>query len=256
MHRQQGMFPYQVLVSNSLRWLGSLCFLGFFIFSAQASAVQSSGATVLGYIVFKGAVPAPQRVVVNRDQQVCGRSTVIQNVHVHPETRGVRDAVVNVAVREKTPRTGASPSTAARSSIRNKKCAFFPRIAAGRTGTRVEISNLDPVMHNTNMKVGRRSLLNIALVPNGRTIKKRMRRTGVYNVQCNVHKWMRAYRVFFDHPFFTVSDYYGVYRLHGVPAGRQTISVWHESLGELSQVVQVPAKGHVRIDFEFIPFEY
>ena len=70
-------------------------------------------------------------------------------------------------------------------------------------------------------------------------------------VKCNVHKFMHAYRVVFDDPYFDQTREAGQFSITGVSPGSHTISVWHETLGVLQKEVQVPARGTVVVDLEY-----
>lgn len=55
----------------------------------------------------------------------------------------------------------------------------------------------------------------------------------------------------FDHPYFAVTDEFGVFHLPRLPAGTYTIVVWHETLGSLEQEVTVPSQGTVTVNFDY-----
>lgn len=44
---------------------------------------------------------------------------------------------------------------------------------------------------------------------------------------------MHAILVVQEHPFYAVTGPEGRFKLTGIPEGRHTLSVWHESLGEI-----------------------
>jgi len=48
-----------------------------------------------------------------------------------------------------------------------------------------------------------------------------------------------------------VTDVEGAYEIRGVPPGRYTMKVWHETLGTLEQQVAVEAGKPVAVDFTF-----
>ena len=50
-------------------------------------------------------------------------------------------------------------------------------------------------------------------------------------VACDIHPWMKAYIMVFDHPFFAVTAEDGSFEIKGVPAGEQNLVVWQEKVG-------------------------
>jgi hypothetical protein len=61
---------------------------------------------------------------------------------------------------------------------------------------------------------------------------------------------MFAYVSVFDHPFFSVSDQEGSYRIHNVPAGHYTVVAAHRKAGSVEKTVDVRNQD-VRLDFVF-----
>ncbi len=215
----------------------------------SAGSVSVQGPVIVGRVLYKGSVPAPVQVEVNRDPDICGATMTTMPISVDPATHGLRNAIVHVESGSGTmPVEGVAQTPAI---VRNKQCRFFPHVGAMQAGNDAEIINDDPVMHNTNMTFANRTVLNVAVVAGGSPIKKPMKKAGLHVVKCNVHKFMQAYRMVFDDPFFDQTTEAGQFRIVGVAPGMQTLTVWHETLGILQKEVQVPARGTVVVEFEY-----
>ncbi len=219
------------------------------LLAAPQSSSESTGPVIVGRILYRGPVPAPTHLPVNRDTDVCGVTVSTASLSVDAGTHGLRNAVVHVdlAAGEVSARTVfQSPAV-----VRNKDCRFQPHVAAAQMGDEVQIFNDDPVMHNTNIIVENSTALNVAMVAGGNPIKKRLKKLGLHLVKCNVHKFMQAYRVVFDDPYFDQTTETGQFSISGVSPGTHRISVWHEILGVVEKEVQVPARGTVVVDLEY-----
>ena len=217
--------------------------------SMESSFSGSAGPVIVGRVLYRGPVPAPTQVEVNRDQDVCGATMSMASLSADDATHGLQNAVVHVE-----PGVGevsAGIFTATPTVVRNKQCRFHPHVAASQVGSEMETLNDDPMMHNTNITVATSTVLNVAMVAGGPPIKKLLKRSGLYVVKCNVHKFMHAYRVVFDDPYFDQTREAGQFSITGVSPGSHTISVWHETLGVLLKEVQVPARGTVVVDLEY-----
>ena len=59
------------------------------------------------------------------------------------------------------------------------------------------------------------------------------------HIKCDVHPWMVGYMGVVTHPYFAVTDATGAFTIANVPAGKQTVQVWHELYGPLTQTVDV-----------------
>lgn len=212
---------------------------------------KTGSPAIIGRVLFRGAVPPPVLFEVNRDADVCGQVIKVQQVSVDPATHGLGYAIVHVDV--EMAEGAAAPMEVAGDvlPVRNKNCAFHPRVAVARTGSEAEFINDDPVMHNTNVTFGSRTMVNVALVAGGFPVRKPFKKTGLHLVKCNVHKFMSGYRYVFDDSFYAMTNEAGQFLITGLPPGIHTVTVWHETLGTIQKEVQVPAKGTVRLDIEF-----
>jgi PAS domain S-box-containing protein len=66
-----------------------------------------------------------------------------------------------------------------------------------------------------------------------------------------VHSWMTGYIGIVSHPYFAVTDAAGAFTIANVPAGKQTMQVWHEQYGALTQTVDVKAGGMTTVEFAY-----
>jgi hypothetical protein len=70
-------------------------------------------------------------------------------------------------------------------------------------------------------------------------------------IQCDFHPWMKAYIFVMDHPYFAVTNAKGEYSIKGLPAGKYTLTAWHEEIGEQDAEIVVDATGAARAGFTF-----
>jgi hypothetical protein len=71
------------------------------------------------------------------------------------------------------------------------------------------------------------------------------------HVKCNVHPWITGYIGVANNPYFAVTAEDGKFQISGVPAGKQTIQVWHEIYGSLTQALDVKAGGTTAVSFTY-----
>jgi plastocyanin len=214
--------------------------------------IKSGSPTIAGRVLFRGVIPPPTHFDVDRDVEVCGKVVNLQPITIDPTTGGLRNAIVHVDV--EVAAVAGEISNAGQeevASIKNKNCSFMPQVGVGRTGIEAEITNDDPLMHNTNMTFGNRTVINVALVAGGNPIRKSFKKAGLHLVKCNVHKFMYGYRYVFDDPFFAMTNETGQFQIGNLPPGRHLVTVWHETLGIVQKDVQVSSQGIVNLDLEF-----
>jgi hypothetical protein len=212
----------------------------------QAGKPDDMGGAVRGRVTFRGMIPSVEQMTVLRDAEFCGKTAANETVSVDRVTGGLAGAVVSLeGVPTSVPSAVEAPAT-----LDNRACRFSPALRAVRVGSVLEISNADPVLHNTHIRKGGVAFLNVALPPGGRTIRKPLNEAVRLEIRCDAHRFMRASIHVFDHPYFTVTDEKGQFELPQVPPGTYRLLVWHDTLGMNERTVTVPADMPISVNLE------
>ncbi len=69
-----------------------------------------------------------------------------------------------------------------------------------------------------------------------------------FPIRDDVHNWESAYIGVFSHPYHTVSKLNAAYQL-ALPPGTYEIAVWHEKLGQQTQLLSVRAGDERELSF-------
>lgn len=213
----------------------------------------SNGGTIAGTVTFDGSPPTVSTVKTTKDQDVCGETVPDPNATVvNPANRGIRWVIAYLeGITE-----GKAPTE--EYVLDNEDCSFQPHVMGAVEGKRFVLENSDPVLHNTHIYLGRRTLLNSALsfhkgdpmympITNTRVL----RRSGQLTVQCDAHEWMSSHVIVLEHPYFDVTNGDGTFRITDVPPGTYTLKTWHENLGQQSSQVTVEAGKETRANLTF-----
>ncbi|MGB0911330.1 MAG: hypothetical protein ACPGYT_13285, partial [Nitrospirales bacterium] len=191
---------------------------------------------VEGRITFHGSLPPDRQIDVTRDAEYCGQSLSEALVIRDADTKGVSEVVVSIEGIEKSHHTRPQKST----QLANEKCLFRPRTQIAFRGSRLGITSVDPVLHNTHIHHKTKTFLNVAVPPNNRPIIKTLARPGMLDVRCDAHKFMEATIHVFQHPYFAMTGAKGIFKIPDVPPGTYQLNVWHHYLGVHSQTIHVP----------------
>jgi plastocyanin len=214
---------------------------------ANPSWAEAPSGSLVGRIVFSGPPGSDQIVEITRDASFCGKTSTTRAIAVNRETGGVEEAIVRVDTIAPT----ATEATLPPVIVANRHCAFSPRIAVGQVGQQLEIRNDDPIMHNTHLTLENRTFMNVALVPAGRPVTKLLTKHGIYRVRCDAHKFMTATVMALPHPFFSVTDGTGAFRISHLPPGDHVVTVWHQTLGTLQHRITIPIRGEINISIKY-----
>ncbi len=68
-------------------------------------------------------------------------------------------------------------------------------------------------------------------------------------VGCDVHKWMGAWIIVTEHPYYAATGKDGTFRFENVPVGTHTVRIWHEKLGKQEKEVTVTAGEETQVEF-------
>ena len=114
--------------------------------------------------------------------------------------------------------------------MNQRECVFSPHVVAMNRGGELAIRNSDQVIHNVRIfREGEPSMLmHRWQKEDAADIRWRFTEPGRYIVRCGVHPWMYAWVVVAPGAC-VVTDPEGWFTIPGVPAGRYTLHVWHET---------------------------
>ncbi len=86
-------------------------------------------------------------------------------------------------------------------------------------------------------------------VAGGGRLPKKFEFSETVKMTCDVHKWMNAWVIVQDNPYYAVTDKNGGFQIENVPPGTYTVQVWQESLGNAKQEVAVKSGEETKADF-------
>jgi hypothetical protein len=207
---------------------------------AATLAAQGEFGTIKGRLVWGGSDVPPARVLIEKgrapkDQEICAREAAIPNreLVVDPKTKGVAHGFAYL-VKPKGSNAGAVRELLSRkpkAEIDQKNCEFLPYVVAIHQDQTLVIKSSDPVNHNVRYAAFTNAAFNQILAPQGKVEMKLVAERRPIVVACDIHPWMKAYLMVFDHPFFAVTESDGSFEIKDVPAGEQNLVLWQERVG-------------------------
>ena len=209
----------------------------------QAGDVKDGG-SISGTVKFKGTAPAPKKLDVSKDKEVCAKtpktdpSLVVNNGNLV-------NAVITITDIQKGKKIEVKKVT-----LDQNGCEYHPHVLAFPAGSTVEILNPDGILHNIHSYSKVNSPFNQAQPKFKKSLDVKIEKPEVIEVKCDVHGWMHGWLVATENPYFAVTDNSGSFKLTDVPAGSYTVEVWHEKLGKNTQKVTVKAKEEAKVNFE------
>lgn len=214
-----------------------------YVLAYEGGAVKDGG-SISGTVKFKGTAPAPKKLDVGKDKEVCDKSPKMDMSLVVKDGNLV-NAVVMITDIKKGKKNEVKSVT-----LDQNGCEYNPHVLAFPAGTTVEILNPDGVLHNVHSYSKVNSAFNMAQPKFKKKMTVKIEKPEAVEVKCDVHGWMQGWLVATANPYYAVTDGSGNFKLTDVPAGTYTVEVWHETLGKSTQKVTVKAKEEAKVGFE------
>lgn len=217
----------------------------------QALLAAPGGATLSGKVTLSGALAKPKPLDLSKEPacaQLHASNPLVSESLVVGPGNAVRNVVVYIS--EGAPYPGPVPSTPV--LFDQQGCQYTTHVLAFRAGQEVKISNSDPLSHNIHplAKVNRE--WNKLQPPRTPPFAYAYENEEFIPVKCNLHPWMQGYFVVLRTPYFAVTGDDGSFALPELPPGRYTITAWHETLGTLSQEIEIKSSGEPQtLNFTF-----
>jgi hypothetical protein len=212
------------------------------------------GAEVAGTAVFLGDVPDPRRLLVTKDEEVCGFGYLERTEVVVGAGGGLAGVVVVVEGIQEGKTWPESPEGYV---LDQKDCIFSPHLLVVPKAVDVNILNSDPVLHNVHayelIDGAGRSMFNLGQPPSDKFIVQALRpRVGnLVRLECDAHDFMQSWIYAADSPYWAVTAEDGSFVIEDVPPGEYTVTAWHPALGVQQHRVSLGSGGAAELVLEF-----
>jgi plastocyanin len=215
--------------------------------AAYEAIAVADGGTITGTVKYKGDPPAPEKVAVTKDTEVCGKEKTAPALLVGAD-KGIKNVVVRIA----DIRKGKKLEPPASNPVFDQKgCEFHPHVLLFPAGSTIDILNSDGILHNVHTTSTVNPSFNQAQPKFKKKITKTIEKPEMpIKVVCDAHGWMSAWWISQEHPYYALTDDGGAFTLSDVPPGDYQVEIWHETLGKHVEKVSVKAGEQVKLSVE------
>src|SRR6185369_11111769 len=217
--------------------------------AGQATAYEAiavtDGGTLSGAVTYEGTPPAPTKIEVTKDPEVCGKEKMAPNLVI-----GQGNGIANVVVTVQATKGKKAEPPATNPVFDQKTCEFHPHVLAFPAGSTVDVLNSDGILHNIHTTRTANPSVNQAQPKFKPKIQIKVDKPEwPIKVQCDAHGWMHAYWISQEHPYYAVTGADGTFKISDLPAGDYEVEVWQEKLGKKTEKVTVKAKEDTKVDW-------
>ncbi len=209
--------------------------------------LKESG-TIVGVVNFEGKIPKRKRLKVTTDVEHCGKKPIPNDDLVVSKDGKVRWVVASI---KKISSGNPFPTADAENPVQldQKGCRFRPHVVVVPEHRTLRILNSDGILHNVHVWAMKNEAVNRAMPGKVKSMDVSFDRRERIRVGCDVHKWMGAWIIVADHPYYAVTGKDGTFRFENVPVGTHTVRIWHEKLGKQEKEVTVTAGEETQVEF-------
>lgn len=188
----------------------------------------TGGGTIEGTVKWAGAIPEVSFFPIQKDIEVCGKEPKLSPRLIISNDGGVKNTVLYLANIQEGKKMAELSSTLTLDQV---ECQYEPHIYIVPVGAEFVMTTSDDTLHNIHMYGA--ANYNLAFPVKGQKIAKKLRKAGVVDVVCDAgHYWMSAEVHVVEHPYYTVTDKDGKFKLENVPPGTYKLTAWHEGWKE------------------------
>lgn len=227
------------LMVGALVCVMAICFAG--------QAASAGGATLRGTLTYTGPVPALEPLEVDHDRECCAKEPILPETLLVYEEGKVRDGVVWLEGVK-----GDKPWPTEEGVLDQKGCVFLPHVTVLGVGQKMRFLNSDPIIHNIHTWPRENPPMSVSQLAKGlgRPIKRSFDTPDEIKVTCDVHKWMGAWIIVRDNPYFALTGPDGKFEITDIPPGTYTMVIWHESLERVEKKLEFGADAVLVEDVE------
>jgi plastocyanin len=154
----------------------------------------------------------------------------------------------SVVYLESAPRGAFDQVEPGRAAMDQRNETFVPHVLAVTVGTVIDFPNSDRFYHNV-FSLSKAARFDLGRYAVGKSKSVRFMQPGIVRVFCEIHSHMNAFILVFGHPFFSMTDTEGRYRINNVPAGTYNVIAWNEGTAADPRPVTITAGGIAELDF-------
>jgi hypothetical protein len=213
-----------------------------------AGPAKPAGGTISGKVTYEGT-PAKQKPIDMSKEPSCAKQYATPPT-TETVVTGANNSLDNVVVYISA---GAADEGAPSQAVtfNQKGCRYLPHVLAFQTNQELKVVNSDQTSHNIHPLAKVNHEWNKSQPPGTPPLSEKFEKEEFIPVKCNVHPWMHGNFAVLKNSHFAVSSNDGAFTLPNLPAGKYTVTAWHESYGTQTQDVTISGSETKSVNFVF-----
>ncbi|NLZ00019.1 MAG: hypothetical protein GXY25_05725 [Pirellulaceae bacterium] len=196
----------------------------------RALAANDSWGDLTGRLVYDGAAPERERLVVDKDVDCCGKFDIRDESLMVGADGGLMNVYVYLRSKVRAIPPELQKTVEKQVLLDNRDCIFIPHcMKIWNSRQEFYIKNSDPVAQNVAFSPDLDQPANIVIpVDTDATWKFNRPQRKPVPIACNYHPWESAYILPVDHPYVAITSDDGTFTIRRLPLGELEFQFWHE----------------------------
>lgn len=218
--------------------------------------VKAAGdGSIAGSVKLSGTAPHMRGIDMSKDPY-CVKQHENSPVKMENVVVGSGDGLQNVVlyISEGLSSSAESMVPTTQPTFDQKGCMYTPHVLAMDVNQKFQVITSDQTTHNIhplpNAMTGNIPW-NKSQPPGAPPIVTNWKAAEMIQVKCNIHPWMHGWFAVLKTNHVSISKDDGAFSLPNLPAGKYTLTAWHEDYGTQTQEVTITGNETKSIDFSF-----
>ena len=218
------------------------------ILAATLLHARAGGGTVSGKVTYEGTPAKPKPIDMSKEPSCAKQhaTPITTETVVTGPSNSLENVVVYISAGAPDDAPPSEPAT-----FDQKGCQYIPHVLAFQVNQQLKVVNDDQTSHNIHPLAKINREWNKSQPPGTPPILDKYDKPEFIPVKCNVHPWMHGTFAVLKNSHHAISGQDGGFSLPNLPAGKYTVTAWHESYGEQTQEVTISGSETKTINFVF-----
>jgi len=193
---------------------------------------HSKNGVLSGNVNYLGKLPKAESNIRMDSEPTCGAvhdHDIYPGAFIADENMNLKNVLVWIKNIEYDASVPEKPAI-----LDQKGCVYFPHVFGIMKNQKLLVKNSDVIAHNIHSFPEVNTSFNSGQPGGIDLVKSFSESEEPFYIKCDVHPWMKSWVLVQNHPYFSVTDENGNFKIEDIPPGSYEVVFWQEKLSTLN----------------------